>query len=1080
MSYCVGIACVRNEADIVEVWARYNLQLLDELHVVDNLSDDRTRWVLEQLQSEGLHLHLHDCNDPAYPQAALMNGLARAVAVRPEVDFVVPLDADELLAVPSRDQFHQSLATIPPRHAGAMSWRTYLPEPEADAGAQTGSTTALPFFRKMQRHRSYELKSANKLILRAELCADHSWTRGSHKAFHDQTGQPVPRVDLSFRLAHFPVRDAAQLTRKVMMGAQARRLRPNRGPRESWHLVALERELLSAEETGQAMDLEAVAMAYSLYDPKLYPQKLKQKVHRLPVPDFPAVRQRYPVAVMSAAQVLERLRSTEAAQQVALLWRELSAEPLQTRTWLKLAQCYAASGLLWQAGYTARQALRLDAALLPTLQGLAIGPWQDVGAGDGMLGRPRLPDAQARAVQIHAWLQTCPGDWLSWLYLARLLDMLAQPLAGALALPDVQEAIAQAQTFEPIAGEALHWLGVWRLSAGDPDLAIVAFRGLLNILPMRHGSMMQLADALERVGKLPAAQTAFARAAQSRNPDFLLTLSARMYQYNHWQEAIDVLDKALALRPDHVRTLLALAKIHWAVYGLSKALECCKQVLALEPGNPEASQMLATLPGRMGDARGHFDAMQARHADGAKPGLQLGSSLAMASLYHDGLSAQAVADLHRGLCEPVEAALRRPVAFSNDRSTGRRLRVGCVTGDLHRQHPVNLFMLPVLARLDPARVQVFVYHTGTTFDEYTRQARHHAHTWLEAANLDDTALRAAIMADGIDILIDLAGHTTTHRLAMFAMRAAPVQATFLAYPHSTGLTAMDWLIGDAIVSPAEHAHLFSEGLAQLPGSVFCWAPVDDYPLTKARPPNADLVFGSFNNAMKLSPRTIALWARVLHAVPDAKLLLKAPSLRDESVKARFERLFGEQGIDPERLIMRGPSGLEDMMQEYADMDIALDPTPYNGGTTTLQALWMGVPVLTLMGENFVSRMGASFMTTLGRPDCLAKDEDSYVANAVRLASDRATVRSARFALREQMLASGLCDIQTYVKNFQDLLEAMWTRYSSGSSERLIIASATDAAGTLGTKPASDASPPNPKNVAAKRPTNPNSHEHDRQ
>ena len=152
-------------------------------------------------------------------------------------------------------------------------------------------------------------------------------------------------------------------------------------------------------------------------------------------------------------------------------------------------------------------------------------------------------------------------------------------------------------------------------------------------------------------------------------------------------------------------------------------------------------------------------------------------------------------------------------------------------------------------------------------------------------------MQRAIVADQVDILIDLAGHTAGHRLGVFAMRAAPVQASFLGYPHSTGLSAIDWLIGDATVSPTEHAHLFSEGLAQLPDSVFCWAPVDGYPLPPPRPADAPVVFGSFNNAMKLSPGTVALWAKVLLAVPDARLLVKAPSTKDAAVQARFAVLF---------------------------------------------------------------------------------------------------------------------------------------------------------------------------------------------
>jgi predicted O-linked N-acetylglucosamine transferase (SPINDLY family) len=323
------------------------------------------------------------------------------------------------------------------------------------------------------------------------------------------------------------------------------------------------------------------------------------------------------------------------------------------------------------------------------------------------------------------------------------------------------------------------------------------------------------------------------------------------------------------------------------------------------------------------------------------------------------------------------------------------------------------------------------------FDEYTRQAKACSDHWLEAAALDDAALQRVITGDAVDILIDLAGHTSSHRLGVFAMRAAPVQATFLGYPHSTGLSRIDWLIGDATVSPAEHAHLFSEGIAQLPGSVFCWAPVDHYPLPRARLADAPVVFGSFYNAMKLSPRTIALWARVLKAVPNSQLLLKAPSLRDAAVQARFTDLFAAQGIARERLILRGPSGLAEMMQEYGDIDIALDPTHYNGGTTTLQALWMGVPVVALTGGNFVGRMGASFMATLGRPDWVAADEEAYVAAAAALALDRARLRAQRAAFRAQMEASPLCDITRYVAHFEALLQRMWAVHCAGEQPSLI-------------------------------------------
>lgn len=732
------------------------------------------------------------------------------------------------------------------------------------------------------------------------------------------------------------------------------------------------------------------------------------------------------------------MTKTKTDHDIAILWQQLGQSAAQPAVWADLARNYAGLGLPWQAGYVARQALRLDASLTPQLQSLKMGPWQDVAAGDAMLGRAALPEAATLAERFYAQLKACPGDWLTWLYLARLQEMLTPPAAGAAGtLPPAEHALQQARTLEPVPGETLHWMGVWRLNAGDGHEAVAAFSGLLEIRPVRCGSMMYLGDALLRTGNIAAAEKAYARASLSNNADFLMTLAARVYAHNYWQEAISVLQKALQIKPGNVPILLALAKMQSEVYELADCRDSLRQVQAIEPDNSEARLLEAGLQGRMGDAKGHLATLQTAYESGGDPLSRLASSIAMTSLYHDTLTPVEVADIHRRLCAPIEAATLQKKDFANARTISnppRRLRIGCVTGDLHRQHPVNIFMLPVLLRLDHSRLEIFIYHTGTMHDDYTRQAKDSVDHWTEAAGMLDSALQQAIVADAIDILIDLGGHTSTHRLGVFALRAAPVQATFLGYPHTTGLTAIDWLVGDATVSPAEHAHLFSEGIAQLPGSVFCWAPVDNYPLPPARPAQAPVVFGSFNNAMKISPKTIALWARVLQAVPGSQLLLKAPSLRDVAVQTRFAELFAAQGIARERLLFRGPSGLDVMMQEYGDIDIGLDPTPYNGGTTTLQALWMGVPVVTLTGGNFVSRMGASFMRTLQQPEWVADDEDGYVAAAVKLAQNCSDLRGKRTLLREQMAASPLCDIATYVRHFEDLLLRMWQVRCKGEKQ----------------------------------------------
>ncbi|MBK7674890.1 MAG: hypothetical protein IPJ27_09035 [Candidatus Accumulibacter sp.] len=443
------------------------------------------------------------------------------------------------------------------------------------------------------------------------------------------------------------------------------------------------------------------------------------------------------------------------------LWRQLRASPRQASVWLELARDYRRHALPWQAGHAARQALRCDPAIRPQLDALDLGPWQDPAAGDAQLGRPTLPQASALVEQFSARTQACPGDWLTWLYLARLHELpplaTREPTAPAAASTAHAEALARATALEAITGETVHWLGVWRLNAGDAEGAVTALARLVDVRPLRHGSMMYLGEALLRIGNVAAAEKAFSRASLSANPDFLLNLSARVYAHNYWQEAIAVLNKALALRPQHVPTWLALARIQSEVYALADCRASLDRLQALAPAHPEATLLAAGLHGRMGDARAHLAALQAAYASG-DPLSRLASSVAMTALYHDDLPPADVAALHRRLCAPIEAAVVEKTDFPNPRSTTRRLRIGYVTGDLHRQHPVNLFMLPVLQRHDHRRFEIAIYHTGHMHDAYTRQARSSADRWLEAAALDDAALQQAILADEVDILVDLAGH----------------------------------------------------------------------------------------------------------------------------------------------------------------------------------------------------------------------------------------------------------------------------------------------------------------------------------
>ncbi len=471
---------------------------------------------------------------------------------------------------------------------------------------------------------------------------------------------------------------------------------------------------------------------------------------------------------------------------------------------------------------------------------------------------------------------------------------------------------------------------------------------------------------------------------------------------------------------------------------------------------PALRLLEAELQGRMGDAQGQFATLQqalAAHDElRARPALASGpaqlqasamactvasalaSSLALSALHAGDLAAAGLSALHRSLCAPLEAAAPPLTRFENPRSVGRRLRVGLVAVGL--PPAIQPLLLPWLARIDRSEFELIVYQGGLGSSQMLQAC---ADRWWDVTALDDAGLQRLIVTDGVDLLIDLAGHHPGNRLGLFARRAAPVQLSFLGHPHSTGLASIDWWVGDEVLSPAEHAPLFCEGIAQLPGSLLVWAPDRDQCLPPPRHARAAVVFGSFNEAIQLTPRCIALWARVLRAVPGSQLLLSASSLGDGAVQSGFKARFEAQGIAAERLTMYGHSGPAGLAQAHGEIDIALDPPLFNGSATTLQALWMGVPVVTLAGGHAASRLGASLLRALGQPGWVAEDEGAYVATAVGLARDAATLRQGRAGLREQLAGSALCDIDGYARDVESLLRRMWAQHCAGGGPRLLRA-----------------------------------------
>ena len=383
----------------------------------------------------------------------------------------------------------------------------------------------------------------------------------------------------------------------------------------------------------------------------------------------------------------------------------------------------------------------------------------------------------------------------------------------------------------------------------------------------------------------------------------------------------------------------------------------------------------------------------------------------------------------------VATRLARPYTdWPNSPKPERPLRAGFVSGDLC-DHPVGYFLESVLAALSSqasGRLELFAYPNRSCDDVTSKRIQANCKGWHPAVWLSDEALARRIRDDEVDILIDLSGHTAHNRLSVFAWKPAPVQVSWLGYFATTGVAAVDYFIADHWTLPPDQEAHFTEQIWRLPESRLCFTPPDAEVAVSPLPAltNDYITFGSFNNLSKMNDAVVALWAQVLHAVPGSRLFLKYQQLAEASVRQRTCERFAVHGIAPERLIFEDYVPRANYLAAYQRVDIALDPFPFPGGTTTVEALWMGVPVLTLAGERFLSRQGVGLLMNAGLPEWVASDPRDYVARAVSHASDLQRLASLRSGLRQQVLASPIFDAPRFAQHFEAALRGMWQTWCS--------------------------------------------------
>lgn len=528
---------------------------------------------------------------------------------------------------------------------------------------------------------------------------------------------------------------------------------------------------------------------------------------------------------------------------------------------------------------------------------------------------------------------------------------------------------------------------------------------------------------------------ALCRRALQRNPthaEALCLLGRIASRYGNLSIAAAFLTKAVAITPEEPSYHARLGSVYLRQNQLERAAMHCCRALELDPSYSRAYVNLGVVllnEGRVEEAIVNFRHGLELHPDDADVHTNLLFSLHYLPEATRTELLELAQDWGRRHAPATVESLRR---HSNVPDPDRRLRVGYVSGNF-AAHPVGYFLEPVLAAHQREAFEVYCYTNRNTVDQVTQRLRQSADYWRNVTDLSDEDAAQLVRQDEIDLLIDLSGHTSWHRLQMFAQKPAPVQASWLGYFDTTGVAALDYLIADRFVCPPGDDQFYTERIVRLPDCYLCYGPQTD--LEVGEPPSArqgGVVFGCFNKLAKITPIVIRTWTAILQALPDSRLVLKDSGFEHGSVRVRLLRQFAEAGIDPQRIELRGRSSHQEYLASYGEVDVALDPFPYNGGTTTVEALWMGVPVVTLAGDRFVSRMGLAHLTTIGLGDLVAQAPDDYVQIAVRLAGDQQRLTQLRSELRKRVSNSSLCDRSRFVSGLEAAYRAMWRSWCEAS------------------------------------------------
>ena len=546
---------------------------------------------------------------------------------------------------------------------------------------------------------------------------------------------------------------------------------------------------------------------------------------------------------------------------------------------------------------------------------------------------------------------------------------------------------------------ALHLLGIIYCQIGNYDISIKYIRKALQNNPHVADAYFNLGLSLKRQVQYEQAITSYLKALQlnSNFAEANFNLGVILQEQFHYEQAKSYYEKTLQINPIFIDALMNLGNILRVQGKLDEAENKYRYALRINPNfTPCYSNLLFSMN------------------------------------YNSRYDTEAIYQEHTQFAKQIAETLVSAVPpYSNVRDPDRRLRIGYVSPDF-RRHAVAYFIEPVLVTHSREHFEIFCYSNSLEHDELTGRLQEHADQWCDIVRMSDEEVAEQIRKNRIDILVDLAGHTAGNRILVFARKPAPIQVSWIGYLATTGLSTMDYKIVDSYTDPpGKTEQYYTEKLMRLPESFLCYQPDKDSPEVGPLPAlskKGHITFGSFNNFAKVTPEVFTLWARVLNELPDSRLLLKGSSFHDKKTCAYVRDMFAKSGISEEQIVLQLSDPSPKHLETYNQIDIGLDTFPFNGATTTCEALWMGVPVVTLTGTAYNASVGISLLSNIGLPELVAKTYDEYISIAVNLAADLAKLESLRKGLRHMMKCSPLCDAARFTENLEICYRHAWAKW----------------------------------------------------